>query len=156
MTRFQSSIKRLITGARKSGSVTLAQLNKALPDDASSPEQIEEAMAMIEDAGLKLVERKSDGKKGDAEDQFDDDDDFFGGGFGSMGGSMQFQSSSFGGSHGGGMQGSSVSQQTYMEGGKQVTRTEKTTVDASGNKTTEVTESTDDGRGNRSSNTYMI
>jgi len=76
MTRFQSSIKRLITGARKSGSVTLAQLNKALPDDASSPEQIEEAMAMIEDAGLKLVERKSDGKKGDAEDQFDDDDDF--------------------------------------------------------------------------------
>ncbi len=76
MTRFQSSIKRLITGARKSGSVTLAQLNKALPDDASSPEQIEEAMAMIEDAGLKLVERKSDGKKGDGEDQFDDDDDF--------------------------------------------------------------------------------
>jgi len=62
MDKFERSIKALIKSSRKSGSVTLAQLNDALPEDASSPEKIEAAMAMIEDAGLDLVE--SAGQKG--------------------------------------------------------------------------------------------
>ena len=70
MTKLQTSVKRLINSAKKSGSVSLAQLNKALPDDASTPEMIEEAMAMIEDAGLRLVaeDRKGSGKKGGSEE----------------------------------------------------------------------------------------
>ncbi len=73
MSTFQTSIKSLIKKCRKAGSVTLAQLNKALPDDVSTPEIIEEAMAMIEEAGLALVESAAapaaaagKGKKGEA------------------------------------------------------------------------------------------
>ena len=49
MDKFEKKIKSLIRKARKVGSVTLAQLNEALPEDASAPEQIEAAMAMIEE-----------------------------------------------------------------------------------------------------------
>ncbi len=56
MDKFEKVIKNLIKTARKSGVVTLAQLNKALPDDMSSPEQIEAAMELIEGAGLEVVE----------------------------------------------------------------------------------------------------
>ncbi|MHC5073124.1 MAG: RNA polymerase sigma factor region1.1 domain-containing protein, partial [Planctomycetota bacterium] len=34
----KSSIQTLIRSARKQGSVTLEQLNEALPDDAATPE----------------------------------------------------------------------------------------------------------------------
>ncbi|MEE2886745.1 MAG: RNA polymerase sigma factor RpoD [Planctomycetota bacterium] len=79
-TKFETAIKRLITSAKKSGRVTLAQLNKALPDDASTPELIEEAMSMIEDAGLQLVvaeksgAAKKDGVGGSSDDAFDEDE----------------------------------------------------------------------------------
>ena len=56
MDKFEKVIKNLIKTARKSGVVTLAQLNKALPEDMSSPEQIEAAMGLIEGAGLEVVE----------------------------------------------------------------------------------------------------
>ena len=67
--KFETAIKRLITSAKKIGRVTLAQLNKALPDDSSTPELIEEAMSMIESAGLQLVvaEKAGANKKGGAE-----------------------------------------------------------------------------------------
>ncbi|MHC4077647.1 MAG: RNA polymerase sigma factor RpoD, partial [Planctomycetota bacterium] len=48
----------LIRSARKQGSVTLEQLNDALPDDAATPELIEAAMALVDEAGLKLVDNK--------------------------------------------------------------------------------------------------
>jgi len=79
-TKFETAIKRLITSAKKVGQVTLAQLNKALPDDASTPEMIEEAMSMIEAAGLQLVVAdksggaRKDGVDGSSGDAFDDDD----------------------------------------------------------------------------------
>jgi RNA polymerase primary sigma factor len=38
--------------------VTLEQLNDALPDDAATPELIEAAMALVDEAGLKLVDNK--------------------------------------------------------------------------------------------------
>ena len=57
MDKLEKKISSLIKKASKIGWVTLAQLNEALPDDASSPEQIEAAMAMIEDGGLEIVER---------------------------------------------------------------------------------------------------
>ena len=56
METFESAIKNLIKSARKTTAVTLAQLNEVLPDDASSPEKIEAAMAMIEEAGLEIVD----------------------------------------------------------------------------------------------------
>ena len=64
-TEFDKKIKALIKAHRKSGSVTLAQLNGVLPDDMSSPEKIEAAIAMIEEAGLDVVEDdKQKNKKG--------------------------------------------------------------------------------------------
>jgi RNA polymerase primary sigma factor len=59
MNKFESAIKNLIKSSRKTAKVTLAQLNEVLPDDASSPEKIEAAMAMIEAAGLDIVDSKN-------------------------------------------------------------------------------------------------
>ncbi|MCU0865498.1 MAG: RNA polymerase sigma factor RpoD [Planctomycetes bacterium] len=58
-TEFDKKIKALIKNHRKTGSITLAQLNGVLPDDMSSPEKIEAAIAMIEEAGLDVVEDES-------------------------------------------------------------------------------------------------
>jgi len=77
---FEKKIKSLIKAQRKVGSVTLAQLNSVLPDDATSPEKIEAAIALIEDAGLDVVEdekaqqkgRRNDSKDKDAADDNDD------------------------------------------------------------------------------------
>ena len=60
---FDKKIKSLIKAQRKVGSITLAQLNSVLPDDMTSPEKIEAAIALIEDAGLEVVEdEKAQGK----------------------------------------------------------------------------------------------
>jgi len=81
MEKLEDVIKALIKRARKSGRVTLAQLNRALPDTASTPEQIERAIALIEDAGLEVVEeeRGANKKGGQRDAEFDpvlgDDDD---------------------------------------------------------------------------------
>jgi RNA polymerase primary sigma factor len=67
---FDKKIKSLIKAQRKIGSITLAQLNSVLPDDMTSPEKIEAAIALIEDAGLEVVEdekaQQKGGKKGAA------------------------------------------------------------------------------------------
>jgi RNA polymerase primary sigma factor len=85
MESLESAIKKLIKACRRSGRVTLAQLNDALPADASTPEKIEGAMAMIDEAGLELVEsaepkKNKKGKSGDEADPFEpaDDDEPFG------------------------------------------------------------------------------
>ncbi|MBM4060617.1 MAG: RNA polymerase sigma factor RpoD [Planctomycetes bacterium] len=64
-TEFDKKIKALVKNHRKTGSVTLAQLNAVLPDDMSSPDKIEAAIAMIEEAGLDVVEdeKQQKGKK---------------------------------------------------------------------------------------------
>ena len=64
-TELDKKIKALIKAHRKAGAITLAQLNQALPDDMSSPEKMEAAITMIEEAGLDVVEDdKQKNKKG--------------------------------------------------------------------------------------------
>jgi len=80
MDKFESAIKNLIKSSRKANTVTLAQLNEVLPDDASSPDKIEAAMAMIEEAGLDIVESvnrpgQKGGKRGKKVDPFDESAD---------------------------------------------------------------------------------
>ncbi|MBK8976737.1 MAG: RNA polymerase sigma factor RpoD [Planctomycetes bacterium] len=60
MEKLNSAVKKLIQDARRSGgTVTLTQINAILPEDASTPEQIESVMGQIEDAGIEIVEEKS-------------------------------------------------------------------------------------------------
>jgi RNA polymerase primary sigma factor len=81
-TELDKKIKALIKAHRKSGAITLAQLNAALPDDMASPDKVEAAMAMIEEAGLDVVEdekaknKKAGGRKDEegGEDGGDDAD----------------------------------------------------------------------------------
>ncbi|MCR9248302.1 MAG: RNA polymerase sigma factor RpoD [bacterium] len=70
----QKKIKALIKSNRKAGTVTLAQLNGVLPEDSSSPELIESAMAMIEEAGLEVVEDDAKGKGKKSKKDEDDGD----------------------------------------------------------------------------------
>ncbi len=56
MEKLETAVKLLIKSAKKSGKVTLAQLNEVLPQDASSPEQIEKIMTLIEGAGIAIVD----------------------------------------------------------------------------------------------------
>ncbi|MCC7397117.1 MAG: RNA polymerase sigma factor RpoD [Planctomycetes bacterium] len=58
-TEFDKKIKTLIKTHRKAGAITLAQLNSILPDDMTSPEKIEAAIGLIEEAGLDVVEDES-------------------------------------------------------------------------------------------------
>ena len=68
MDTLDKKLKALIKAHRKTGVITLAQLNSVLPDDNSTPEKIEAAIAMIEEAGLDVVEedQKQKDKKGSA------------------------------------------------------------------------------------------
>jgi RNA polymerase primary sigma factor len=49
-------MEELINGAEKRGYVTFDELNQALPSDLTSPEQIEDIMAMLKDMGIDVVE----------------------------------------------------------------------------------------------------
>jgi RNA polymerase primary sigma factor len=59
MEKLQVAVKKLIKDARRSGIVTLSQINEILPTDAASPEQIEYVMQQIEAAGIDIGEESS-------------------------------------------------------------------------------------------------
>ena len=49
-------VKRMLAAAKERGYVTYDELNKALPPDSVSSEQIEDTMAMLSDMGINVVE----------------------------------------------------------------------------------------------------
>ena len=73
MDNLDKKIKQLIKQSRKAGYVTLVQLNAALPDDVSTPEKIEQAIAMIEEAGLEVTDDEKKAKKGASGRKADED-----------------------------------------------------------------------------------
>lgn len=58
-------LKKLVAKGKKSGSLTYDELNKALPAEEFSSEQIEDAMSMLSDVGVQISES----------DETDDEDD---------------------------------------------------------------------------------
>lgn len=52
----ETSVKALIANGKERGYVTYEELNEALPQDQLSSEQIEDAMAMISEMGINVVE----------------------------------------------------------------------------------------------------
>ena len=52
----QESIKKMIAAAREKGYITYDQLNKVLPPDQVSSEQIEDVMSMLSEMGINIIE----------------------------------------------------------------------------------------------------
>ena len=77
MEKLQQAVKELIKKARRTGSVTLSQINGILPEDAHSPEQLESVMSLIEDAGLQIVEDRDESQRKGRRKTDDDADDPF-------------------------------------------------------------------------------
>ena len=65
----QSSIKKLITKAKKRGYLTIDELNEALPQDQMSSEQIEDAMSALSEMGVNIVENEDAGEEEQAEEK---------------------------------------------------------------------------------------
>ncbi len=59
----QASVKKMITQAKARGTITYDELNRVLPSDKVSPDQIEDVMSMLSEMGVNVVE----------EDQAEDD-----------------------------------------------------------------------------------
>ena len=75
-----SAVKRLIDKGKVRGYITIEELNKALPPERESSENIEDIMSSISDMGISLIaESEVDSFEQDAVDDdiddFDDDDE---------------------------------------------------------------------------------
>ncbi len=55
-----AAVKRMIKSAKARGYVTLDELNSVLPSEETSPEQIEDIMAMLNDMGINVVESEEE------------------------------------------------------------------------------------------------
>jgi len=60
----QAAIKKMISEAREKGFITYDQLNKVLPPDQVSSEQIEDVMSMLSEMGINIIEN-DDGEEED-------------------------------------------------------------------------------------------
>lgn len=71
-----SAVKKMIKQAKKRGYVTFDQLNEVLPSDSTSPEQIEDIMAMLSEMGINVTEQEEASEEEEkSEDDSDDDND---------------------------------------------------------------------------------
>ncbi len=74
-----SSIKKLISKAKKRGYVTYDELNEALPSGEMSPDQIEDIQTALSEMGVQIVESDEDaeaeGEEGEVEEVVAEDDD---------------------------------------------------------------------------------
>ena len=74
---FATIIKKLVAKAKDKGFITYDELNKALPAEEFSSEQIEDAMASFSDMGVQIVESEDDV---DAEEEADEKGEYKSGG----------------------------------------------------------------------------
>src|SRR3954462_11728785 len=66
-----AAVKKMIKQAKKRGFVTFDQLNEVLPSDSTSPEQIEDVMAMLSEMGINVSENDDEAEE---EDEKEDDE----------------------------------------------------------------------------------
>ncbi len=55
----QTSVKKMIAAAKARGTITYDELNRVLPSDKVSPDQIEDVMAMLSEMGVNVVEEEA-------------------------------------------------------------------------------------------------
>ncbi len=70
-----ASIKKLIARAKKRGFVTYDEINKALPQDQMSSEQIEDIMSAINEMGINVVENEEEAEEDSDNDNTSKDDE---------------------------------------------------------------------------------
>ncbi|MBO6679704.1 RNA polymerase sigma factor RpoD [Parvibaculum sp.] len=72
-----AAVKKMIKAAKTRGFVTYDELNKVLPSEEFSSEQIEDTLSMLSEMGINVVENDEadDNQEGTAEADSDDDDD---------------------------------------------------------------------------------
>lgn len=70
-----AAVKRMIKQAKKRGFVTFDQLNEVLPPDSTSPEQIEDIMAMLSDMGINVSENDDAENEDEEKDEDADEPD---------------------------------------------------------------------------------
>ncbi len=58
----QAAVKKMIADGREQGYVTYGQLNKVLPPDQVSSEQIEDVMSMLSEMGINIIEDEEEEK----------------------------------------------------------------------------------------------
>jgi RNA polymerase primary sigma factor len=61
-------VKKIIKGGKEKGFITYDQLNKALPAESFTSDQIEDAMSAISDVGIQMVESEDDVDEEEASD----------------------------------------------------------------------------------------
>ncbi|MGN6308966.1 MAG: RNA polymerase sigma factor RpoD [Xanthobacteraceae bacterium] len=69
-----AAVKKMIKQAKKRGFVTFDQLNDVLPSDQTSPEQIEDIMAMLSDMGINVSETDEDAEEENKDDDAEETD----------------------------------------------------------------------------------
>ena len=63
------TLKKLLAKGKERGFITYDEMNKALPAEEFSSEQIEDAMAAISDMGIQIVESESEGESESGEEE---------------------------------------------------------------------------------------
>ena len=61
-------VRKLVEKAQKRGYVTYDEINEVLPEDETSPEQIEDTMAMFSDLGINVVDEPEDADESDEDE----------------------------------------------------------------------------------------
>src|SRR4030095_10889203 len=69
-----AAVKKMIKQAKKRGFVTFDQLNEVLPSESTSPEQIEDVMAMLSDMGINVSENDDESDDEEKEEEADEPD----------------------------------------------------------------------------------
>jgi RNA polymerase primary sigma factor len=73
------TVKKMVARAKERGYISYDELNKALPQDQLSSEQIEDVMAMLSEMGINVVENDEEGEELGENQSGDDDEEEFGG-----------------------------------------------------------------------------
>jgi RNA polymerase primary sigma factor len=69
-----AAVKKMIKQAKKRGFVTFDQLNEVLPSESTSPEQIEDVMAMLSDMGINVSENDDEAEDDEKDEDGDEPD----------------------------------------------------------------------------------
>ena len=70
-----SAIKRIVEKGKTRGYITVEELNKALPSEKESSEQIEDIMSAISDMGISIIS-ESEADSFEPEEEAEEDEDY--------------------------------------------------------------------------------